>query len=248
MRGNKYTHLFLTFLIVLLLTGCAAKEQQESKYAFLKENIFACNSAFNAWDGKTHTICYDAEGKQLFDEPYAVLSELDFSKEETENLSKKYKQGCFNKIDFKDLPPSVVTDAILKTSLFTGKTICENIDKSLYFWKHNNHTYTYSEKYAGGGNFIGTVWQLAIEPYTIEGITAEKYPFLTCDSFYAHKMHAWTLEVEKENNTLKITADNIRPTEAEDLDAEGMNRIAKNFTDCNIRYDYYRISKENTYN
>ena len=245
--GVKY--LIILICVIAILIGCTSTEHPpKNKYIEIKEDIFACDFAFSGWDGKTHTICYDTEGEKLFDEPYAVLSELDFSKEETEKFSKEYQQGCFNKINFKDLPPSVITNAILKTNLFKDKIICENIDKSIYFWNYNNHLYTYTEKYVGGGNFIGTVWQLAIEPYTIEGINAEKYPFLTCDSFYAHKMHAWTLEIEKENNKLKITADNIRPTEAEDLDAEGLIKVAKNFTDCSIKYDYYRISEENTYN
>ena len=247
MRGKRI--LISAIIAIILLAGCGIQaQQQESKYAGLKENIFACNSAFNAWDGKTHTICYDAAGKKLFDESYDVLSELDFSKTEIEDLTGEFKQGCSHEIAFQDLPPSIITDVILKTNLFKDKIICENIDKSIYFWKHNNHLYTHKKEYVGGGNFRGYRWFLDVAPYTTEGITAEKYPFLACDDFSANKMHAWTLEVEKKDNELKITADNIRPTEAEDLNAEGMNRIAKNFTDCNIRYDYYRISKEDTYN
>ncbi|MBW3002374.1 hypothetical protein KY338_04385 [Candidatus Woesearchaeota archaeon] len=245
--GARYLILFICLAAVL--AGCTAKEQQESEYEGIKEAIFACNSAFNTWDGKTHTKCYDSTGKKLFDEPYAVLNELGFSKKETEKLEKEFKQGCFNEVLFKDLPPSIITEAILKTKLFKDKKICENIDKSIYFWKHINHTYTYSIKHTGaGGNFRGYIWSLEVEPYTTEGIAVEKYPFLACNSFSAHKMHAWTLDIKKEGNTLKITADNIRPAEAEDLDSEGMNQIAKNFTNCSIKYDYYRISKENTYN
>ncbi|MBW2985755.1 hypothetical protein KY333_00065 [Candidatus Woesearchaeota archaeon] len=242
-------YLILLVCLIAVITGCTAKEQQESKYTQIKENIFACNSAFNTWDGKTHTICYDSAGAKLFDEPYDVLSELGFSKEKSEKLEKEFKQGCFNEAKFKDLPPSIITEAILKTKLFKDKTICENIDKSTYFWKHINHTYTYSIKHTGaGGNFRGYTWSLEVKPYTTEGIDAEQYPFLTCESFSANKMHAWNLEIEKEDNILKITADNIRPTEAEDLNAEEMNNIAKNFTDCSSKYDYYRLSKENTYN
>jgi len=249
MLRGKYAQLFLICIAVILLTGCAVKEQQqESKYVELKEKIHACHSTFKGWDGKIHTVCYDTAGKKLFDEPYDILSELDFSKAEIENLTEEFKHGCASELPFIDIPPSAITDAILKTDLFKDKTICENIDKSIYSWKHNNHLYRYSKEYSGGGNFRGYIWSLEIEPYTTEELAIEKYPFLACESFSAHKMHAWSLNIEKEDNTLTITTDNIRPAEAENLDIKGINQIAKNFTDCNIRYDYYRISKENTYN
>ena len=74
-------YLILLVCLIAVITGCTAKEQQESKYTQIKENIFACNSAFNTWDGKPHTICYDSAGVKLFDEPYDVLNELGFSKE-----------------------------------------------------------------------------------------------------------------------------------------------------------------------
>jgi hypothetical protein len=245
--GAKY--FIIIICVIAILIGCTSTEQpSKSKYIEIKEDIFACDFAFSGLDGKTHTICYDTAGKQLFDESYDILNEIGFSKEEKEKINKEFQQGCFNEVLFKDLPPSVITDAILKTSLFADKTICENIDKSIYFWNYDNYRHTYTKKYSSGGNFRGHYWNLEIDPHTTEGIAAEKYPFLACDSFSAHKMHAWTLTVEKENNKLKITTDNISPTEAEDLDAEGMNRIAKNFTNCSNKYDYYRLSKENTYN
>ncbi len=244
-----YIQLLFICTIIIGLTGCAVKElPQESKSIELKVKIYACHSAFQGHDGKTHTICYDATGGKLFDEPYDVLSELDFSKAEIESLTEELKYGCVSELPFTSIPQNIIKDVILKTNLFKDKTICENIDKSIYFWKHNNHIYTYSKKYSGGGNFRGYIWSLEVEPYTIEGITIETYPFLACEDFSANKMQAWHLNIKKEENKLKLKIDNIRPTEAEDLDAEGMNRIAKNFTNCSNKYDYYRLSKENTYN
>ena len=149
------------------------------------------------------------------------------------------EQSCDSRINFNEIPDSVVIDNILEKGLFENNSICK--EKDVYSWEHDQYTYTYfiSSVGAGQGNNMGTIFKLNIEPITTEGLNTDDYPFLDCEVFSARKYNSWFISVNKDSDILRIIVDNVKPpVQTKNLDKEQLDTLASNFTICDKDYSY----------
>lgn len=149
--------------------------------------------------------------------------------------------GCVSTVRYPEMSQSLITQHLLKPGLFEQQDISVDVQEydTVYSWSHNGHDYVYSIGVPRGlGNVRGNDWRLRVEPYTLEGISADMYPFLSCEDFEASREGQWEFSVKKDGDVLVIYDDNMMMGGGEKLDKEGLEKLTRNFTTCDGEYDY----------
>lgn len=149
--------------------------------------------------------------------------------------------ACASIIKYSEMPASIITASILKSDAFYQQDVCK--ESGSYSWNYNGSKYNYSitSTIPGSGNFHGNFWRLMIKPYTIEGINAGIYPFLSCSDFYADKHYSWHISVKNDSidGILDIVVDNVKPpVSSKDLEESDLEKISRDFTSCDALYSY----------